>query len=149
MRLTHLIIAAAIAALPAIASAHVTVWPKQSSASAHEKYVVRVPNEKQADTIAIEVRFPAALRVTAVEQKPGWMTEAIRDDAGKTIGVRWTGKLPPDQFAEFGLLAVNPAAPADLRWTAVQIFGGGTRIEWSGAGGWKTPAPHVTITAEQ
>ena len=28
-------------------------------------------HEKQADTIAIEVRFPAALRVTAVEQKPG------------------------------------------------------------------------------
>ena len=149
MSLTHLIIAAAITALPAIASAHVTVWPKQSSASAHEKYVVRVPNEKQADTIAIEVRFPAALRVTAVEQKPGWMTEAIRDDAGKTIGVRWTGKLPPHQFAEFGLLAVNPAAPFDLRWTAVQIFGDGTRTEWSGAGGSKTPAPHVTITAKQ
>jgi hypothetical protein len=149
MRLTQMIIAAAIATLPAIASAHVTVWPKQSSAGAHEKYVVRVPNEKQGDTVAIEVRFPAALRVTAFEQKPGWMTEAIRDDAGKTIGVRWTGKLPPQQFAEFGLLAVNPATLADLYWTAIQTFGDGTKIEWSGPGGSKTPAPHVTITAKQ
>jgi uncharacterized protein YcnI len=149
MRLTHMIIAVAFAALPALASAHVTVWPKQSSAGAHEKYVVRVPNEKQADTVAIEVRFPAALRVTSFEQRAGWMTEAILDDAGKTIGVRWTGKLPPKQFAEFGLLAVNPGAPADLGWTAVQIFGDSTRIEWSGAGGSKTPAPHVTITAKQ
>jgi uncharacterized protein YcnI len=134
-----------MAAISTEAPAHVTVWPNESAAEAHEKYEVRVPNEKQVDTVAIEVRFPAKLRVTSFEQKAGWMTQTVRDASGKTVGVRWTGKLPPQQFAEFGLLAVNPAAPGDVGWTAVQSFADGTKVEWSGAPGSKTPAPHVTI----
>jgi hypothetical protein len=139
------VMAGAILLVPVSAMAHVTVWPKESAAGAHEKYEVRVPNEKQVDTISIEVRFPAGLRVTSFEQKPGWMTEAVRDSSGKAAGVRWTGKLPPQQFAEFGLLAVNPKASGDLGWTVVQSFADGTRIEWSGPAGSKTPGPRVTI----
>jgi uncharacterized protein YcnI len=132
--------------IPAAAGAHVTVWPQKSTAGAHEKYEVRVPNEKQVDTIGIEVRFPAGLRATSFEQKPGWMTEPIRDSSGKLVAVRWTGKLPPQQFAEFGLLAVNPPAAGDLGWSAIQSYSDGTRVEWSGPPASKAPAPHVTIT---
>jgi uncharacterized protein YcnI len=139
------IAAASLLLLPANALAHVTVWPKESIAGAHEKYEVRVPNEKTVDTISIEVRLPAGLRVTAFEQKPGWMTEPVRDASGKATGVRWTGRLPPQQFAEFGLLAVNPAAAGDLSWTAIQSFADGTKVEWSGPAGSKTPAPRVRI----
>jgi uncharacterized protein YcnI len=135
----------ALAALSAAATAHVTVWPRESAASAHQKYDVRVPNEKQIETVAVEVRFPAGLRVTSFEQKPGWMTEPIRDPSGRAIGVRWRGGLPPQQFTEFGLLAVNPPAPGDLSWSAVQTFADGSKVEWTGAAGSKTPAPHVTI----
>jgi uncharacterized protein YcnI len=135
----------ALASLSSAATAHVTIWPKESTAGAHEKYEVRVPNEKQADTISIEVRFPAGLRVTSFEQKAGWMTEPLRDASGKTVGVRWTGRLPPQQFAEFGLLAANPQNPADLSWMAVQSFADGSKVEWSGPQGSRTPAPHVTI----
>lgn len=131
--------------LAASAAAHVTVWPKESSASAHEKYEVRVPNEKQVDTIAIEVRFPAGLRVTSLEQKPGWITEPVRDHSGIIVAARWSGKLPPLQFAEFGVLAVNPGAQGDLSWKATQVFADGTKLEWSGAQGSKTPAPQVAI----
>jgi uncharacterized protein YcnI len=140
-----LALALALFAAASPATAHVTVWPKQSAAGAHEKYEVRVPNEKPIDTVAVEVRFPSGLRITSFEQKPGWMTEPLRDAAGRILGVRWTGKLPPEQFAEFGLLAVNPAAPADLAWSATQTYADGTRTEWSGAPGSRTPAPHVTI----
>jgi hypothetical protein len=140
-------LAAALLLLPAGALAHVTVWPKESSAKAREKYEVRVPNEKQADTVAVELRFPAGLRVTSFEQKPGWMTESIRDASGNAVGVRWTGRLAPQQFTEFGLLAVNPPAAGELSWTAVQSFSDGTRVEWSGPPGSKTPAPRVTISA--
>jgi uncharacterized protein YcnI len=132
------IAAASLLLLPAGALAHVTVWPRESVAGAHEKYEVRVPNEKT-------VRIPAGLRVTAFEQKPGWMTEPVRDASGKATGVRWTGRLPSQQFAEFGLLAVNPAAAGDLSWTAIQSFADGTKVEWSGPAGSKTPAPRVTI----
>ena len=140
-------LAAALLLLPAGALAHVTVWPKESSAKAREKYEVRVPNEKQADTVAVELRFPAGVRVTSFEQKPGWMTEPIRDASGNAVGVRWTGRLAPQQFTEFGLLAVNPPAAGELSWTAVQSFSDGTRVEWSGPPGSKTPAPRVTISA--
>ena len=139
--------AAALLLMPAPALAHVTIWPKESTAKAREKYEVRVPNEKQADTVAVELRFPAGLRVTSFEQKPGWMTEPIRDASGTAIGVRWTGRLAPQQFTEFGLLAVNPPAAGELSWTAVQSFSDGTRVEWSGPPGSKTPAPRVTISA--
>ena len=145
MRTISSIIAVALLSVSAIATAHVTVWPKQSVAGAHEKYEARVPNEKQVDTIAIELRFPAGLRVTAFEQKPGWMTEAIRDPSGKVIGVRWTGRLPPQQFAEFGLLAVNPQSAGELSWTAIQGFADGTKVEWSDPPSSKTPGPRVTI----
>jgi hypothetical protein len=127
------------------ALAHVSVWPKESTAGAREKYEVRVPNEKQVDTVAIELRFPDDLRVTSFEQKPGWMTQPIRDKSGRAAGVLWTGRLPPQQFAEFGLLAVNPPATGDLTWKAIQTFADGTKAEWSGPPGSKTPGPRVTI----
>jgi len=140
-------LAAGFLLVSAGAFAHVTVWPKKSPAKAWEKYEVRVPNEKQVDTVAVEVRFPAGVRAISFEQKPGWMTEPVRDAGGKTIGVRWTGKLPPQQFAEFGIIAVNPAAPGELRWTATQTYADRSAVEWSGDKGSKTPAPLVTIKA--
>jgi len=145
IRVIRVATALGIATLSVAATAHVTVSPKESAVGAHVKYVVRVPNEKQVDTVAIEIRFPSALRVRSFEQRPGWMTEPIRDASGTLIGVRWRGSLPPQQFAEFGLLAVNPAAAGDLAWSAIQSFADGTKVEWSGAAGSKTPAPRVTI----
>jgi uncharacterized protein YcnI len=129
------------------AAAHVTVWPKVSQAGAHEKYEVRVPNEKQVDTLSVEVRFPNGVRVRSFEHKPGWTAEPLRDSSGAIVGVRWTGRLPPNHFTEFGLLAANPSSGADLVWPATQTFADGTRVEWTGAKGSKTPAPHVTIEA--
>ncbi len=147
MRLIHVLTAGALIPVAATAVAHVTVWPKESTIKAHQKYEVRVPNEKQVDTVAVEVRFPPGLEARSFEQKPGWMTEPVRDASGKTVGVRWTGRLPPQQFAEFGILAVNPASAGELSWTAVQTYADRTSVEWSGPKGSKTPAPKVTIKA--
>ena len=127
------------------ASAHVTVWPKESEPGSRERYDVRLPNEKQAETISLEVRFPFGMRVTSFEQKPGWMIEPLRDKSGAIIGVRWTGHLPPKQFTEFGLLAINPKTGEELTWPAIQGFADGSRIEWTGPRGSKTPAPRVSL----
>ena len=145
IRVIRVAAALRISTLSVAATAHVTVSPKESAVGAHVKYVVRVPNEKQVDTVTIEIRFPSALRVRSFEQRPGWMTEPVRDASGTLIGVRWRGSLPPQQFAEFGLPAVNPAAAEDLAWSAIQSFADGTKVEWSGAAGSKAPAPRVTI----
>jgi uncharacterized protein YcnI len=141
----RLLISFLAASLATAAAAHVTVSPSQSAAGAREKYELRVPNERKSATITVEFRFPPGLRVTAVEQKPGWQAEAIRDSARNLIGVRWIGNLPPEQFTEFGVLAVNPASGGDLAFTAVQAFADGTKVEWSGAAGSKTPAPRVRL----
>lgn len=141
----RLLISLAAASLATGASAHITAWPQQSVPSAREKYELRVPNERKSATITVEVRFPAGLRVTAVEQKAGWQAEAIRDSSGALVGVRWIGNLPPEQFTEFGLLGVNPAGGGDLAFTAIQAFADGTKVEWSGPPGSKTPAARVTL----
>ena len=141
----RLLISLAAAALASTASAHVTVSPQQSPPGAREKYELRVPNERKSATITVEFHFPKGLRVTAVEQKPGWQAEALRDPAGNLIGVRWIGNLPPEQFTEFGLLAVNPTGGGDLAFTAIQAFADGTKINWSGAASSKTPAARVRL----
>jgi uncharacterized protein YcnI len=136
---------AAILALSAPAVAHVSVWPKDSVQGAREKYEIRVPNEKQVDTVAVEVSFPASLKVTSFEQKPGWSTEVRRDAAGAIIGARWSGRLPPQQFTDFGLLAVNPSKGTELVWTATQVYADGTKVDWSGKPGSKNQAPRVKL----
>ena len=68
----RLLISLATAVLATSASANVTVLPQQSVPGAREKYELRVPNERKSATITVEFRFPVGLRVTAVEQKPGW-----------------------------------------------------------------------------
>jgi len=141
----RLVISLAALAFATSASAHVTVWPQQSSPGAREKYEIRVPTERKSATITVEVHFPSNLRITAVEQKPGWQAEAIRDVAGNLVGVRWIGSLPPEQFTEFGVLAVNPSGGGDLAFTAIQAFADGTKINWSGAVGSKTPAARVRL----
>ena len=84
----RLLISLAAAAFATSAVAHVTIWPQQSVPGAREKYELRVPNERKSATITVEIRFPAGLRVTAVEQKPGWHAEALRDSSGNLAGVR-------------------------------------------------------------
>jgi len=141
----RMMIALAAAALATSAAANVTVLPQQSAPGARERYELRVPNERKSATITVEFRFPKILRVTAVEQKPGWQAEAFRDAAGNLTGVRWVGNLPPEEFTEFGLLGVNPTAGNELVFTAIQAFADGTKIEWSGAAGSKTPAARVRL----
>jgi uncharacterized protein YcnI len=141
----RLLISLAAADVATSAAAQVTAWPQQSAPGAREKYELRVPNERRSATITVEFRFPPGLRVTAVEQKPGWQAEAFRDSAGALTGVRWVGNLPPEEFTEFGLLAVNPAKGGDLVFTVIQAFADGTKIEWSGPVGSKTSAARVRL----
>lgn len=145
MRRVILFAALAGALMPLAARAHVTVWPRQSDLGAREKYVVRAPNEQKVATVRVEAAFPREVRVTALEQVPGWAIEVKRDGAGAIVGATWSGDLPPDQFAEFGLLAANPKTGTALTWTFVQVYADGSRVEWSGAPGSAAPAPQVQL----
>jgi hypothetical protein len=144
-RILARIAAVALLAVSTASIAHVTVSPKQSSAGAWETYEVRLPNEKTVATIALEVRFPAGLRVKSFEDKPGWTVEPLRDSSGAITGARWTGQLAPERFVELGFIAVNPNAAGALVFSATQSFADGTSVSWSGPAGSKTPAPRVTL----
>ena len=141
------LLAAAFAVLlaPAAALAHAVVFPKTSAPGAYEKYVLRVPNEKDVPTVRVELRFPAGARVTAFGEVPGWQLQVLTDSARRITGAVWTGTLAPQRFVEFPFVAANPKAVTRLAWPAVQTYADGARVEWTGPEGSKTPASATTI----
>ena len=138
---------AAAVLIPAVAQAHITLSPTRSNAGARERYTIRAPNERRVSTVKIEGQFPAAAKVTALQQAPGWVVDIKHDAKGAIVGATWTGDLPPDQFAEFGLQVVNPTTAGALTWTFTQTYANGEVVGWTGPVGSRTPAPQVEIVA--
>jgi len=146
--LAALLIAAVLGLLvPALALAHAVVFPKTSAPGAHERYVLRVPNEKLVPTTRVEIHFPADARVTAFEDVPGWQLEVLTDSAKRIVGAVWTGSLPPQRFIEFPFVATNPKTGDRLVWPAYQTYADGQRVEWTGEEGSKTPASSTALAA--
>jgi uncharacterized protein YcnI len=136
----------AMACAPTVALAHAVVFPKTSSPGAYEKYVLRVPNERDVPTIRVELRFPRDLRVVSFSDVAGWQLEILRDTAQNVIGAVWTGVLPKERFVEFPFIAVNPKESSTLRWPTYQTYQGGERVEWTSPdSAAKTPASSTLI----
>lgn len=141
----------ALAALiiPAVALAHAVVYPKISRPGAYEKYVLRVPNERDVPTTRVELHFPEGLRVVSFSDVPGWKLEVLRDSAQRITGAVWTGVLPKERFIEFPFVAVNPKDSTSLAWPTYQTYEGGERVEWTSPDtAAKTPAS-TTVIAEE
>lgn len=147
LRSARLLVAAFALLAPAAAFAHAVVFPKTSAPGAYEKYVLRVPNEKDVPTVRVELRFPADARVTAFGDVPGWQLQVLTDSARRVTGAVWTGTLAPQRFVEFPFVAVNPRAATRLTWPTVQTYAGGVRVDWTGPEGSKAPASATTIAA--
>ena len=128
-----------------LASAHIRIYPNESTVGAREKYTMRVPNEKQVGSSKIEGEFPAGLQVYDFEFKPGWKIDFKKDDKGNIIGATWTGKIQPYEFVEFGMLGINPKQGANLTWKFIQYYDDGTKEEFTGPVGSRLPAPVVTL----
>jgi uncharacterized protein YcnI len=136
---------AILAAMVAPAFAHVTVQPKQSMPGATQRYALRVPTEKFVPTVRVEVEFPANLNVSAFELKTGWRIEQKRDGSGKITRVTLNGSLGPAESTQFYFTARNPVNEGPLVFKAIQVYEDGTKSEWTGNAGSKTPAPVVEI----
>jgi len=130
-----------------VAYGSVRILPAESVAGVHEKYTLRVPNEKLTDAVRVVGEFPAGLKIYNFEFKPGWKLSIHRDAAGNIIGAEWRGRLRPYEFAEFGLLGSNPVEPATLVWKFVQHYADGSKEEYSGPAGSRYPAPVTHILA--
>jgi uncharacterized protein YcnI len=136
-----------VLAIPAALFAHAVVFPKASTTGAYERYILRVPNERNVATTKVELRFPTDVRVTSFSDVPGWQLEIARDSAQRIVGATWTGTLPPERFVEFPFVAVNPKTAAQISWPAYQTYANGERVEWTGAEGSKSPASVTAISA--
>jgi uncharacterized protein YcnI len=129
------------------AFAHAVVFPKRADPGAYEKYVIRVPNERDQPTTRVEIHFPASVRVVSFADVPGWTLQLQLDSAQRIIGAAWTGRLAPQRFVEFPLVAVNPKTATQIVWPVIQTYGDGQVVEWSGPEGSEKPASVTTIGA--
>lgn len=138
---------ASVLACGSLAFGHIRIAPTESTQGAREKYIMRVPNEKQVPSSKIVGEFPEGLQIYDFEFKPGWQIEFKKDDKGKIIGATWTGKMMPYEFVEFGMLGINPKEGTELVWKFVQYYDDGTKEDFTGPVGSRLPSPVVTLKA--
>ena len=142
-----LLLCCALLIAPALVFAHAVVFPKASTPGAYEKYVLRVPNERDVPTLKVELHFPVGLRVVSFSEVPGWKLQVLADSAQRIIGAIWTGVLPKERFVEFPFVAVNPKDSTSLAWPTYQTYEGGERVEWTSPDtAAKTPVSSTLIT---
>ena len=130
----------------AIAAAHVTVWPRESTTGAYEKYVVRVPTEGSVATQSVELRVPANVDIVSVEAPKGFTYE-VKRTGSRITSIVWTMAIKPGEFAEFAFMARNPKQAGEVRWEAVQRFADATSTEWIGPAKDKHPASVTHVSA--
>ena len=147
---------AAALALPAAASAHVTLQPTTAPAGGFTGLDVRVPNERDdAGTVKVAVQLPEPAEFISYEPRPGWRV-TMRREGDRVSQVTWTGDgeqgiVRPGQFVDFGLSLRMPEGSAGdkLTYKAVQTYDSGEIVRWIGAEGSDTPAPIVTLAGAE
>lgn len=133
---------------PMTLDAHAVVQPAEAPPGAYQRYVLRVPTEREVPTTRVEIRFPAAVTVVSFADVPGWTLEVMTDSAGKIVGAAWTGTLPPQRFVEFPFVAVNPREDVTIAWPVTQTYAGGEVVEWAGPEDSETPASVTLVAAD-
>jgi periplasmic copper chaperone A len=146
--------AAAALAVPAAASAHVTLQPGEAAAGSFSKLDVRVPNERDnKGTIKVDVRFPDGFYFLSYQRVPGWRARVYKekldrpvDLGGFSVDEQFT-RIAPGQFQDFPLSARIPdgAPGSQLVFRAFQTYQRGERVAWTGAPDADQPAPRVTL----
>lgn len=131
-----------------VASAHVTVAPKETSQGKYEVFTVKVPSENETvPTTKVEVKIPEDVDVSRIEPKPGWFYEVQQDDSGKITSVTWTTEgegLSPIEFGQFNMSGKVGDEATEIVWKAYQTYKDGSVVEWVGAEDAEKPAS-VTV----
>lgn len=152
--------------LPAAARAHLVFAEPQAVAGSYYAGFLRVTHGcGAADTLSIRVEIPADVVSARPQPKPGWtlavehkpLATPIRGEGGALItervsAITWTGRLPADQFDQFGIMMKLPATPGALYFPTVQRCTSGSN-DWvnlpATPEAWhatKDPAPILTLT---
>ena len=116
--------------MPAAAQAHVSIWPRESTQGATERYTVRVPTEGKVTTTAAELEVPPGVVVEVISMPMGWKYD-VKREGDRIVAITWTMDIKPGEFAEFGFVARNPREGSQLVWTLRQRFADGTVGDWT------------------
>lgn len=138
-----------LALVPATVRGHAVVHPRLARPGAYQKYVLRVPNEREVPTLRVELTFPEDVQVVSFGEVEGWVLQVVTGADGRVERAIWTGELPPMRFVEFPFVAVNPHEDTVLVWPAVQLYEGGERVEWSGPEDSETPASVTRVRGKE
>jgi len=134
------------AILATSAQAHITVWPRESTVGAMEKYTLRVPTEHEVATTGVELDAPEGVQIQFVAAaEHGKYT--LKRAKGKIVGIVWTVNVPPGEFVELTFMARNPgAASKEIVWGLHQTFADGTTADLTrNAGGIISKSAVVTL----
>jgi uncharacterized protein len=163
---------AALTVLAAPASAHVTVTaPGATAGGSDQEITFRVPVEKQADTVGLQVLLPTDTPIASVEVQamPGWthtqktvkLAKPITTDDGDITEavseIDWTAAtgqgLKPGEFGAFTIIAGKLPDVATLTFKAIQRYSDGSEAKWiettaPGSNAQpESPAPVLTLAA--
>jgi uncharacterized protein YcnI len=141
----NLLFATLVLLAPSLATAHVSVRPRESKPGADEQYTVRVPTEGAVTTTHVVLDIPADVTVLEVLPAEGATFETAKQ-GDRITSITWRKAIPPKASAEFAFRARNPAA-TEIAWKAHQHFSDGTFADWIGAAGTSRPASVTKLTA--
>jgi uncharacterized protein YcnI len=116
--------------ISAPATAHVSIWPRESAQGASEKYTIRVPTEGKVATTSAEVEAPDGVVIGILPVPMGWTQDVTTKD-NRITSVTWRMNIPPGQFMEFSFLARNPASGSQIVWKLKQHFADGSTTDWT------------------
>ncbi len=159
------VVAASLVALlgAPLASAHVTLNPREWEAGGFARFAFRVPNERpDASTTKIVVQFPENVSSASFQPVEGWtrtiqmiaLDTPLTDEDGNEITERidtvtWEGgEIKPGEFQEFGVSFQVPDTPGEqIAFPAVQTYSSGETVRWIGDEDADEPAPAITVLA--
>lgn len=135
--------------LSGIVGAHATVYPRSMTADAFEKFVLRVPVEKEIATTQVRVEVPDGFTVSRVKPLAGWTYAFEKTADGTSVKtITWSsGQILPGEFQEFEFSGRVAKDPGSYAFRVFQTYAGGETVEWTGASGAKTPASFVEVKA--
>jgi periplasmic copper chaperone A len=165
LKTTLALVAALAFAMPAAASAHVTLQPEEAAAGDFTVLDVRVPNERDdSATTKVAVQFPPGFIFASYQPVAGWSVEVKMAKLAKPIAshgeeiteqvsqMTWTADsdqagIQSGQFQDFPISVQIPAEAGDaLTFKALQTYDDGEVVRWIGAPDSEEPAPQVAVT---
>ncbi|ARJ50524.1 YcnI family protein [Staphylococcus lutrae] len=139
------------APLSSVAEAHVTLNPNVSTPGSYAQYDVRVPVERDSNTVKIELEVPKDVTLSGVQPVPGFEHTFEKNKNGEITKVTWTatGKgIGQNEYMNFPIVVANPKKEGTYQWKAIQTYEDGKVVKWTDDDKKsETPAPTTVVKA--